>query len=123
VNEKKQVHGKHERGAIGLAFQEAFGANGGQRGGSRGEPNLLEGLRRFIDGRSIEAALPQEFKRRGFVLDNYERLGGITNRGGPIGLHSSIGLLQRAHWREDHQVSRGCESSRSFDRAAKRNVS
>jgi thiamine kinase-like enzyme len=80
VNGKNQVRSRHERGPIGLVFQETFGGNGGQKGNSKSEPKLLEGLRRFIDGRSIEAALPPELRRRGVALDNYERIGGITNR-------------------------------------------
>jgi thiamine kinase-like enzyme len=44
------------------------------------ELDLLEGLRRFIDGRRIEAALPPELRRRGVALDASVRLGGLTNR-------------------------------------------
>jgi thiamine kinase-like enzyme len=44
------------------------------------EIDLLEGLRRFIDGRRIEAALPPDLRRRGIELDASVRLGGLTNR-------------------------------------------
>jgi thiamine kinase-like enzyme len=43
------------------------------------EIDLLEGLRRFIDGRRIEAALPPHIRKRGVALDSSVRLGGLTN--------------------------------------------
>jgi thiamine kinase-like enzyme len=45
----------------------------------REEPGILEGLRRFIDGRRIESALPPDLRRKGIALDVYERIGGLTN--------------------------------------------
>ena len=37
-------------------------------------------LRRFIDGRRIEAALPPGLRRRGVVLEGLQPIGGLTNR-------------------------------------------
>jgi thiamine kinase-like enzyme len=47
---------------------------------ARTEPGLLMGLRRFVDGRRIEAAVPQELRRKGQVRSFGERLGGLTNQ-------------------------------------------
>ncbi len=44
------------------------------------EPGLLIGLRRFIDGRRIEAAVPLQLRRMGVVASYGERLGGLTNQ-------------------------------------------
>jgi thiamine kinase-like enzyme len=46
----------------------------------RTEPGLLIGLRRFIDGRRIEAAVPPQLRRMGVVTSYGERLGGLTNQ-------------------------------------------
>jgi len=46
----------------------------------KNEPGLLVGLRRFVDGRRIEAAVPMELRRRGQVTSFGERLGGLTNQ-------------------------------------------
>jgi thiamine kinase-like enzyme len=46
----------------------------------RVEPGLFVGLRRFVDGRRIEAAVPLELRRRRQVTSFGERLGGLTNR-------------------------------------------
>lgn len=42
--------------------------------------DLFEGLKRFIDGRRIEAALPPELRKRPYSYDAGQTLGGITNR-------------------------------------------
>jgi thiamine kinase-like enzyme len=47
---------------------------------AKAEPGLLVGLRRFVDGRRIEAAVPPELRRKGQVRSFGERLGGLTNQ-------------------------------------------
>jgi thiamine kinase-like enzyme len=47
---------------------------------AKAEPGLLLGLRRFIDGRRIEAAVPPQLRRKGVVASYGERLGGLTNQ-------------------------------------------
>jgi thiamine kinase-like enzyme len=65
----------------GLAATAAdFGGSASPRDAGRAENGLLEGLRRFIDGRRIEAALPPDLRKRGVDLDTRERLGGLTNQ-------------------------------------------
>jgi len=44
------------------------------------EIDLFGGLRRFIDGRRIEAALPPELRKRSYSFDAGNPLGGLTNR-------------------------------------------
>jgi|GEM_PF-686358 len=84
------LRGRHDRGKLSAAPGD-FGGSGstsavrenGREGGreaGRPEIGLLEGLRRFIDGRRIEAALPLELRRLGVDLDTRERLGGLTNQ-------------------------------------------
>ncbi|HET7838814.1 MAG TPA: phosphotransferase [Rectinemataceae bacterium] len=50
------------------------------KGAPKPDTNILEGLRRFIDGRRIEAALPPGLRRRGVVLEGLQPMGGLTNR-------------------------------------------
>ena len=42
--------------------------------------NLGEEIRRFLDQRRIEAALPPSLRKRRIDLSGYERIGGLTNR-------------------------------------------
>jgi thiamine kinase-like enzyme len=46
----------------------------------RANQDFLVGLRRFIDGKRIEAALPPHFRGKGLYLEDMEKLGGLTNR-------------------------------------------
>jgi len=72
---------KRVRGELDAAHGD-FGsaAQPGSHEGPRPEAGLLEGLRRFIDGRRIEAALPPDIRRKGVNVDTRERLGGLTNQ-------------------------------------------
>ena len=43
-------------------------------------PTVVEGLRRFIDVKRIEAAIPRSIRSPGLEFRGYERIGGLTNR-------------------------------------------
>ena len=70
---------KHYGGLLKFALPLAFPLGSQAREGGK-EIDLLEGFRRFIDGRRIEAALPPDLRRRGVELGSSVRLGGLTNR-------------------------------------------
>jgi thiamine kinase-like enzyme len=46
----------------------------------RAEVNLALEIRRFLDYRRIEAAIPPSLRREGLKVERYERIGGLTNR-------------------------------------------
>jgi len=48
--------------------------------GKKPEIDIIEGLKRFIDDRIIEAAIPPNLRKRGVALKSSVRLGGLTNR-------------------------------------------
>jgi thiamine kinase-like enzyme len=65
-------------GLAAIATGEALEPSG--RETPKNDINILEGLRRFIDGRRIEAALPPGLRRKGVVLEALQPIGGLTNR-------------------------------------------
>lgn len=74
----------------------------------------LERLKRFIDKKAIEVAIPGELRRPGERLTRYERIGGLTNRNYKVFLGDEVLVLRlpgrgtgrfinRAHERANHR--------------------
>jgi len=66
------------------AERRTDGGRGEQRppvgGPLRLAPDIVGEIKRFIDNRRIEAAIPPSIRRRGVPFGGYERIGGLTNR-------------------------------------------
>ncbi|MDA8425463.1 MAG: choline kinase family protein [Treponema sp.] len=101
------IGGRRERS--GLAAAADLGGSAPPRDTSRGEIGLLEGLRRFIDGRRIEAALPPELRRKGVNLDTRERLGGLTNQNYKIMVGGEALVLRLPGWGTGRFIRRSIE--------------
>lgn len=74
-----------------------------------GPPLLADGLRRILTGKRIEAAIPSSLRKQGLRVEDYERIGGLTNRNYKLNRGSNAVVLRLPGWGTARFIDRSSE--------------
>ena len=74
-----------------------------------GPPLLADGIRRILTGKRIEAAIPPALRKQGLKVEDYERIGGLTNRNYKLNRGSNAVVLRLPGWGTARFIDRSSE--------------
>ena len=74
-----------------------------------GPPLLAQELRRILTGKRIEAAIPPALRKQGLRVEDYERIGGLTNRNYKLNRGSNAVVLRLPGWGTARFIDRSSE--------------
>ena len=74
-----------------------------------GPPLLAQEIRRIITGKRIEAAIPPSLRKQGLKVEDYERIGGLTNRNYKLNRGGNAVVLRLPGWGTARFIDRSSE--------------
>jgi len=74
-----------------------------------GPPLLADEIRRILTGKRIEAAIPSSLRKQGLKVEDYERMGGLTNRNYKLNRGGNAVVLRLPGWGTARFIDRSSE--------------
>lgn len=72
-------------------------------------PPLAEEIRHYLAGKRIEAAIPTKLRKQGLHVEEYERIGGLTNRNYKLNHGQDAVVLRLPGWGTGRFIDRSSE--------------